>query len=759
LGIVRKKITVQGIVQGVGFRPFIYNLADKYELTGFVLNTTQGVIIEAEGSEQNLRTFVDNIKLNSPPLAVIIKVFSKSIKLQNSTNFEIKQSLPDAETSTLISPDIAVCYDCLAELFNPDDRRYRYPFINCTNCGPRYTIIDNIPYDRPFTAMKNFKMCRDCQIEYDDPHNRRFHAQPNACSKCGPQLQLFDKNQNLLNEDDEITTVQNFLKDGKIIAIKGLGGFHLAADATNNKIVNKLRRLKGRDKKPFATMVRNLEIAKKYCSISEKESEALLLPQAPIVLLKKLAKSGIADSVAPGNNFLGIMLPYSPLHHILFTDFECPLIMTSANISDEPICIDIAEAFTKLKNVADYFLSYNRDIYLRSDDSVGIVLDNKFRHIRRSRGFVPQPIIVKSAGPTILAVGGDLKNTICLLRENKAILSQHIGDLKNIEAYDFFKKTITHLQRIFKIEPELIVHDLHPQYFSTQWSKNQSIIETLGAQHHHAHLASGIAENKLTEPVIGIIMDGTGYGTDGTIWGGEFLIGDYTEFDRFAHFEQLQLPGADAAIKAPWRTAVSYLYKTYGKVLPELPFLENHNVSQIIEMVEKNINSPLTSSCGRLFDAIAAMSGGRQIIQYEAQAAIELMQAFSNMDVRPFSFEIQEINGKYEILVQPIIRSLVRSIQNNESFTKISNRFHKTLVQIFAEIVSDAKVATGINQVILSGGVFQNRVLFEQTILALEKASFKVYTHSQVPTNDGGISLGQAMIGRKKLYSKILKVF
>ena len=746
---------MQGIVQGVGFRPFIFNLANEHGLAGFVLNTTQGVIIEVEGSEQNLHKFIDNIKLKSPPLAVITKISSKSIQIQNSNNFEIKQSSSKAKISTLISPDIAVCDDCLAELFNPDDRRYLYPFINCTNCGPRYTIIDNIPYDRPFTSMKHFKMCRACQIEYNDPRNRRFHAQPNACPKCGPRLQLFDKNQNLISTDVEITTVQNLLKDGKTIAIKGIGGFHLAVDATNNKIVNKLRQLKGRDEKPFAAMVRDLEIAKKYCSILEQESEALLSPRAPIVLLRKVANSNIADSVAPGNIFLGIMLPYTPLHHILLADFDFPLIMTSANISDEPICIEIAEAFTKLKNVADYFLSHNRDIHLRSDDSVGIVLDNKFRYIRRSRGIVPQPIILKSTGPTILAVGGDLKNTICLLQDNKAILSQHVGDLKNIEAYNFFKKTIAHLQKIFKIEPELIVHDSHPQYLSTQWSKNQSEIEIIGVQHHHSHLASCMAENQLTEPVIGIIMDGTGYGTDGTIWGGEFLIGGYTNFNRFAHFEQLPLPGADAAIKAPWRTAVSYLYKTYGNILPELPFLKNLDVLPIIDVIEKNINSPLTSSCGRLFDAVAASSGGRQFIQYEAQAAIELMQAFSNMDVRPFSFEIQEMNGKYEILVQPIIRSLVRSIKNNESFTKISNRFHKTLVQIFAEIVADAKAATGINQVVLSGGVFQNMVLFEHTILALEKANFKVYTHSQVPTNDGGISLGQAMIGRTQLKNRI----
>ena len=735
-------------MQGVGFRPFIYNLARSNKLTGYVSNTSQGVIIEVEGLINQVDNFIKNIILKAPALSLITDILSKETKLLQSEKFLIRDSMGDESVTTLISPDVAVCQDCLKELFDPDDRRYHYPFINCTNCGPRYTIIDNIPYDRQYTSMKNFDMCPECQAEYDDPTNRRFHAQPNACPKCGPQVQLFDSEQNLLDVEDPIAATREKLEKEKIVAIKGLGGFHLAVDATNDDAVQKLRKLKGRDEKPFALMVRNLKTAQRYCSISNEEEQILQSHTAPILLLKKLPNYNIAKSVAPGNEYLGVILPYTPLHHVLFEKYDTPLIMTSANFSEEPICIENDESFKRLRSIADYFLIHNRDIYLRSDDSVTIHLADKMRYLRRSRGIVPQPIFVKSKGATVLATGGELKNTICLLKNDKAFVSQHIGDLENIEAYNFFKLTIEHLQRIFDVKPELIVYDMHPQYFSTQWAGEQYDIQTIAVQHHHAHLTACMAENQITDPVIGIIMDGTGYGTDGTIWGGEILIGDYNNFDRFAHFEPMPLPGGDAAIKSPWRTAISYLYKTFGSSIPNLPFVEEHNIQQIVEMLDKNINSPATSSCGRLFDAVAAMSGGRQTIHYEAQAAIELMQAFETINVRPFSFEIEQKMGKREILIQPIIRSLVRSIQNNESFPKISSRFHSTLIQIYLEIVKDARNETGLNQVVLSGGVFQNMVLFEHTVLALEKANFRVYTHSQVPTNDGGISLGQAMVGR-----------
>lgn len=744
----RKIINIQGIVQGVGFRPFIYNLAKSYGLSGFVSNTSRGVIIEVEGKKSEIESFIADIPKQSPPLAVITNIDTRNAKVAESTKFVIQKSDDSESISTLISPDIAVCDDCLTELFDPNDRRYLYPFINCTNCGPRYTIINNIPYDRPYTSMKDFKMCPECQAEYDDPHNRRFHAQPNACSKCGPHIELYDSNQNIVSTNDIIDFVRTQLIDGKIVAIKGLGGFHLAVDATNNDAVKRLRQLKGRDEKPFALMAKNIEKVKQYCSINEEEKNVLKSIVTPIVLLKRLPDTTIANSVAPGNDYLGIMLPYTPLHHIIFENLDIPLVMTSANLSEEPICIDNNEAFERLNCIADYFLIHNRDICLRSDDSVGIHLNDKFRFIRRSRGVAPQPVFVNSTGPTILAVGGELKNTICLLKDNKAILSQHIGDLENLEANNFFNMTIDHLETIFDSKPELIVYDLHPQYFSTQWVKKQNDVPTLSVQHHHAHLTACMAENQLNEPTIGIIMDGTGFGTDKTIWGGEILIGDYKSYNRFAHFEPMQLPGGDASIRSPWRIAVSYLNKTFPERIPDLPFLQKHEIDPIIEMVNKNINSPLTSSCGRLFDAVAAMSGGRLEIHYEAQAAIELMQVFQTIDVRPFSYMIDQTQDRREILIQPIIRSVVRSLQNSESLSKISSRFHATLVKIFVEIAQDARSETGINNVALSGGVFQNMVLFNHTIFALEKAKFKVYTHSQVPTNDGGISLGQAMIGR-----------
>ncbi len=747
--IIRKKLSVQGVVQGVGFRPFIYNLAKDHNLTGFVLNTSVGVVIEVEGIANSINDFIKDISEKKPPLAVITKIAHDQMENKGSKEFVITKSDESAEISTLISSDIALCEDCRNELFDPNDRRYLYPFINCTNCGPRYTIIDNIPYDRPFTSMKEFEMCPECQAEYDDPSNRRFHAQPNACPVCGPQIHLYDSNKNIVDTNNIIDTTQKLLKDGNILAIKGLGGFHLAVDATNEKAVKRLRKLKGRDEKPFALMVGNIQNAEQYCTITNDEKIILTSAIAPILLLKKLDDINIAKSVAPGNDYLGIMLPYTPLHHIILEGLDIPLVMTSANLSEEPICIDNTEAFERLNGIADHYLVHNRDIYLRSDDSVGIFLSGKFRYIRRSRGIAPRPVFVKSKGPTVLAVGGELKNTVCLLKDDKAILSQHIGDLENLEAYNFFKMTIDHLQTIFDAKPDIIIHDMHPQYFSTQWASEQSI-ETIPVQHHHAHLAACMAENNLTEPTIGIIMDGTGYGTDATIWGGEILIGDYNNFDRFAHLERMQLPGGDAAIKSPWRTAISYLHKTFQKDIPELPFMENKDIGPIIEMLIKDINSPLTSSCGRLFDAIAAMSGGRQTIHYEAQAAIEFMQVFNNIVARPFSYVIDQLGDNREVLLQPIIRSVVRSIQNGESLSKISNRFHATLVNIFIELAQDARKETGIKNIALSGGVFQNMVLFEHTVLGLEKANFKVYTHSQVPTNDGGISLGQAMIGRNR---------
>ncbi len=747
----RKVFLVNGIVQGVGFRPFVYNLARKHSLAGFVSNTSAGVHIEIEGEAKLIALFSLELRSEAPPLSVISDIQEADLESVGETDFVIRPSEGNETVSTMISPDMAVCDDCVAELFDSNDRRYLYPFINCTNCGPRYTIIKHIPYDRPFTSMASFKLCPDCQAEYDDPADRRFHAQPNACPKCGPSVSLYNRDGNLMDTDNPISATITLLQNGNVVAIKGLGGFHLAVDAANEKAVSTLRERKSREEKPLAVMVKNVTAAEKYCFISDDERDLLQSQQSPIVLLKKRDDIQIADSVAPGNDRLGVMLPYTPLHHILLHSDLNVLVMTSANFSEEPICIDNHDAQDRLKSIADYFLTHNRDIYLRSDDSVMIHLADQPRFFRRSRGFAPQPIFVQSKGDPILAVGGELKNTICLLKDNKAFLSQHIGDLENLDAYDFFQMTIQHLERVFETTPKLIVHDMHPGYLSTQWAKVQTDIPILAVQHHHAHMASCMAEHQLDEPVIGIALDGTGYGTDGTIWGGEVLIGDYSAFRRYAYFEPLPLPGGDAAVKAPWRTAVSYLHHAFDGDLPELDFLKSHDPTPIIEMIEKQINSPLTSSCGRLFDAVASMCGGRQTIHYEGQAAIEFMQSVGKAVHRPYDYIFDRQDDAWIIQIAPLIRSIVWSIRKGEDIRYISAGFHDTLSKLFVEIAEMARDETDLNSVVLSGGVFQNQLLFESMIPRLKQKGFHVYTHLQVPTNDAGIALGQALIGRKFL--------
>jgi len=749
----RRRLTVNGIVQGVGFRPFIFKLAKELGLAGSIFNSSDGVIIELQGTVKQHQSFDARLKLDSPPLSVITSVLSVQISEQPDNDFKIKASQSSHSVSTLISPDVALCEDCRSELFDPQNRRHLYPFINCTNCGPRYTIIENIPYDRPFTSMKHFPLCPACKEEYDDPLDRRFHAQPNACPVCGPSVWLVDKNGSNLPAEHPILATIKLLVEGNIIAVKGLGGFHLAVDARNTEAVMRLREVKGRDEKPFALMVRDLETARSLVQLSEIETVALLAIQAPIVLGSAFRESNIAQNVAPGNDRLGIMLPYTPLHHLLLSGDLSTLVMTSANFSEEPICIENHEAQKRLKEMADYYLLHNRDIYQRSDDSVQMEMSSKMRTIRRSRGFAPQPIFLQNKGSSVLAVGAELKNVIGLSKDEKIFLSQHIGDLENLEAYEFFQMTIEHLQRIFEIEPELIVHDLHPEYLSSKWAKDQKI-PLLGVQHHHAHLVSCMAENNLDEPVIGIIMDGTGYGTDGTIWGGEFLVGEATGFTRRAHFEPMPLPGGEAAIKSPWRIGLSYLYEVFGENLPEIPTLKDRDIQLIIQLLDAKINSPLTSSCGRLFDAVAALSGGRQEIRYEAQAAIEFMQAAQNELGADFSlFKSDNIDDTHIISMKPIIENLVSRITAKRTQSQLSQWFHFSLVKSFSHLAGVLREETGIDKIVLSGGVFQNRLLLESLIQYLMEDGFKVFTHSQVPTNDGGIALGQIAIGRKFLSS------
>jgi hydrogenase maturation protein HypF len=677
---IRRQVEVSGIVQGVGFRPYIYRLATERQLVGTIRNTSAGVVIEIEGPPGTVDDFISRLPQEAPPLSRITEIKTRDLPLNGDHEFRIVSSHGEEPVRTLISPDVATCDDCLREMFDPADRRYRYPFINCTNCGPRFTITHSIPYDRPFTSMAPFRMCAACQAEYDNPANRRFHAQPNACWDCGPHLEFWDNKGNVIDSRDPITASIQALREAKIVAIKGLGGFHLAADATNAEAVALLRERKRRVGKPFAVMVPDLAAAESICEISAEEADVLRSIQRPIVLLRRSTGEGarasivssIARDIAPGNNFLGVFFPYTPIHHLLLKEGNfVALVMTSGNLSEEPIAIKNEEARLRLFTLADYFLVHNRDILLRCDDSVVRVLsaisansprtprlealDRKDRRVRaaegaeqdesssttqqlrRSRGFVPVPVFLHEEVSSILALGGELKNTICLTKGEHAFLSQHVGDLENLESYNFFEEAIHHLETVLEIEPELIAHDLHPDYFSTKWALKKQNLPLVGVQHHHAHIASCMAENHLDGQVIGFALDGTGYGTDGNIWGGEILIAGYKDFERAAHFEYVPLPGGPAAIHEPWRMAVSYLAHHFCSEFKnlKLPFLRevsDAKLDLVLRMIDRRINSPLTSSCGRLFDAVAAIAGIRNRVSYEAQAAIELEMAIEDMN-------------------------------------------------------------------------------------------------------------------------------
>jgi hydrogenase maturation protein HypF len=742
---------IKGIVQGVGFRPFIYNLARANGLKGFVSNTTEGVYIEVEGAPEFLDAFHGAILEEKPPLAHITSIDSVEQPLKAYLDFTIHKSEVQEHRRTLISPDVCVCDDCLKELFDPNDRRYGYPFINCTNCGPRYTIIMDIPYDRPFTAMKPFKMCAPCEAEYHDPADRRFHAQPDACWDCGPVVRLWDRTGREMLVDDPITETRSLLKKGNIIAIKGLGGFHLAVDATNNEAVKRLRQRKHREEKPLAIMSPSLEHIKKFARVSEAEASLLSSIQRPIVLLEKKLNPYIAEDVSPRNRNYGVMLPYTPLHYLLLHGDELlALVMTSGNISEEPIAIDNQEAFERLGKIADYFLNHNRDIYLRSDDSILRVIDSAPRQIRRSRGYVPIPTFLKRSLEPILACGAEWKDTICLTREGQAFLSQHIGDLENLETLNFFEMTIAHLKRILEIEPKIIAYDLHPDYLSTQYALKQSSMIQIGIQHHHAHIVSAMAEHGLEEPVIGIALDGTGYGTDGQIWGGEVLVVEPHQFDRVGHFAYLSLPGGAAAIKKPWRMAVSALHEAFGDQFLKMDFafledIPRDQLNVLIRMISQGVNSPLTSSCGRLFDSVAAIAGVRNHVAYEGQAAIELEAAAEGDVERVYPFEIQEKDGLQQFLTAPIIRSVVRDVNEGCSVALISATFHNTLVALFVEVCKRVGAWRGLRRVVLSGGCFQNARLLVHLTEALDTEGFEVYSQVEVPSNDGGIALGQAV--------------
>jgi hydrogenase maturation protein HypF len=745
-----RQIRINGIVQGVGFRPFVYQLAQRHRLCGHVANTAAGVFLHVEGAPRRLEAFVRDLTSQKPPLAHIVEMAVDAAEPGGYTDFTILKSQGGEHRATLISPDVAVCDDCLAELFDPADRRFGYPFINCTNCGPRYTIIDDIPYDRPQTSMRHFTMCPQCQAEYDDPGDRRFHAQPNACHRCGPRVSLFDNRQRPVS-GDPINRTAELLKAGHIVAIKGLGGFHLAVNAMDDAAVTRLRQRKHREEKPLAVMSADLAAVQGYAHIAPEEAALLTSIQRPIVLLAKKIPEKLAFSVAPRNAYVGVMLPYTPLHHLLLRSGFTALVMTSGNLSEEPIAIDNAEAFRRLGDIADYFLIHDRAIYLRSDDSIVRRAAGHTRPIRRSRGFVPMPVFLKEELPPILATGAELKNTICLTKGRQAFVSQHIGDLENLATEDFFKLTVAHLQRILDIRPQWVACDLHPDYLSTQWAMMQQDLPVIQVQHHFAHIVACMAEHHLDEPVIGLAFDGTGFGADGTVWGGEFLVADSAGFRRAAHLETVPMPGAAAAIKAPQRMAIAYLHQVYGQDLwdlnlPVVDAMPRTEVDILVRMCRQGINAPLTSSMGRLFDAVAAVIGLRQQVAFEGQAAMELEMIADDQTPERYDFQWRD-GAVREISIAPLIQGVVEDLRCGMPAFIVSRKFHNTLIHGSAELCALIGKELRLDRVVLSGGCFQNRLLLEGLTQALAERNLKVYSHRQVPTNDGGIALGQAVIG------------
>ena len=746
-----REVAINGIVQGVGFRPFVFQLARRHGLYGEVANNADGVWIHVQGAGPVLDRFVDEIPRACPPLARVLRIDQRPCPLGDYSDFAITASRAGAGHTVLISPDVSVCDDCLAELFDPDDRRYRYPFINCTNCGPRYTIIDDIPYDRPYTSMRHFPMCPRCQGEYDDPSDRRFHAQPNACPVCGPRVALHGAGGQALACEDPIAEAAGLIRQGKVVAVKGLGGFHLAADAENDAAVDRLRQRKRREEKPFALMAANLDRVRGFAEIGDAEEALLTSIQRPIVLLGRKEGAGIrvADKVAPNNRYFGVMLPYTPLHHLLLDHGFAALVMTSANLSEEPICIDNQEAFDRLAGIADAFLVHDREIYLRSDDSIVRHSGGSVRQIRRSRGFVPVPVFLRHSQPPVLACGAELKNTVCLTRSDRAFLSQHIGDLENTAALEFFELTVAHMQRILDATPEIVACDLHPDYLSTRYARTLDL-PRVEVQHHHAHIAACLAENHADGPVIGLAFDGTGLGPDGTVWGGEVLLADCRGFRRVAHLETLPMPGSAAAIREPWRMAVSALQRVYGEGVADMDLalvrrLDPQPLRVVAQMAKSGLNSPATSSLGRLFDAVAALCGIRDRVSFEGQAAMELEMAAAGQDCGVYDFRWTD-GADRSILLAPIISGVVDDLRRHRPLAEISRRFHDTLIALFAQLCVQLRTEHGLDRVALSGGVFQNVLLLEGMTAALEREGFAVLTHRLVPANDGGLSLGQAVV-------------
>lgn len=775
----RLHIEVKGVVQGVGLRPFVYSLAESLNLKGFITNTSRGVTIEVEG--ERVDEFLSKLKTKPPPLAKIYSIETKELPVKNYSSFEIIESIDDSGF-THVSEDVSICEDCLRELFTPSDRRYLYPFINCTNCGPRYTITMKIPYDRQNTTMSVFIMCPQCLKEYKNPNNRRFHAQPNACSECGPNVRLFVKTGNRIKElDNPILESIRLIKEGKILAIRGLGGFHLCCDAKNSSSIEELRKRKRRSNKPFALMAPDIDSIEKFCYVLDAEKEILTSQMRPIVLLRKRPDCEIPEAVAPGNPCLGFMLPYTPLHYLLFyypekrtesTEKLRPhfsaLVMTSGNISEEPIITKNDEAFEKLNSVADAFLIHNREIFMRVDDSVVRELEGKIYFIRRARGFVPKPIPLKEELPEVLGTGADLKNTFTLTKSDYAIMSQHIGDMENLETLEFYEEVLNNLKSVYRVEPIALGHDLHPQYFSTSWAKEyaeKNGIQAFALQHHYCHIASLMAEYGVDE-LFGIAFDGTGYGTDGTIWGSEFLYCTVKGFQRLAHLKPISLPGGENAIKECSRIALSLIDEAFGedmKLINKLSpskVVSEDKIRQILKIKRLSQFSPLSSGMGRLFDGVSSLIGVCHYNTFEAEAAIALESLiphgneFSERESYPFDLKTSDKSEAIIVDYVPMIRKIIEDFLNSNNslkLSKISWKFHNTIIKIIIELTLLFKEKYGFNVVGLSGGVFQNAYLIRETIKALRRIEIKPIVHINVPSNDACISLGQAYIVGKRL--------
>lgn len=747
----RIKIIIHGAVQGVGFRPFVYRLAKEMKLNGWVLNSSQGVFIEAEGYKEVLEEFLLRIDKEKPPRSFIQSMEFSYLDPAGYNDFNIRTSDDEGSKSVLMLPDIATCPECLNDVFDPSNRRFLYPFTNCTNCGPRFSIIERLPYDRKNSTMNMFTMCEECRAEYEDPLNRRFHAQPNACPVCGPHLELWNMQGKLLeSHQDAMVKLIEEIRTGKIAAVKGIGGFHLIVDARNDEAVKLLRKRKNREEKPLALMMPDIECVYKFCEVSEFEKRLLLSPESPVVLLKRRDdNSELAMGIAPDNPYYGVMLPYSPLHHILMKELGFPVVATSGNFSDEPICIDENEALSRLEGIADVFLVHNRPIKRHVDDSIVRIILDREMVVRRARGYAPLPVQIKEAQGSILAVGGHLKNNIAVSVNNNIFISQHIGDLETVEAYNAFEKVISDFENIYDVKPKQAVCDLHPNYISTYYAQSLNC-PVLAVQHHYAHILSCITENEVEGDILGVSWDGTGYGTDGTIWGGEFLKVNRKSFKRFAHLRQFRLPGGEIAIKEIWRTAAGLLFDIYGeeilsdRSISSFRDIPDSKLYLLKKMLEKNINSPVTSSAGRLFDAVASITGTSSYSHFEGQAAMQVefsAKLLNSNEAYPFRILENAAGTETEYILdwEPMVKGILNDVKNKMETGFITGKFHNTLTDMIVETVK----RSGDKKVVLSGGCFQNQYLLERTVNYLTDNGFSIYWHQRVPTNDGGISLGQ----------------